>query len=76
MKNIKVLGSGCAKCEQTADFIRQIAQKEGKEVSVEKVTDPMQIMRYKVLSTPAVVLDEKVVHSGSIPKREQVLQWL
>jgi len=76
MNIIKVLGSGCAKCNQTMEFIKDIAQQEGVELEVLKVSDPMQIMKYKVLSTPAVVLDEKVVHSGSVPKREQVLKWL
>ena len=76
MKSIKVLGSGCAKCNQTADFIKEIAQQEGAEIDLQKVTDPMQIMQYKALSTPAVVVDEKLVHSGSIPKKEKILTWL
>ena len=76
MKSIKVLGSGCAKCNQTADFIKEIAQQEGAEIDLQKVTDPIQIMQYKALSTPAVVVDEKLVHSGSIPKKEKILTWL
>jgi len=76
MKVIKVLGSGCAKCSQTMDFIKEIAQQEGAEIEVEKVSDLAEIMKYKVMSTPAVVLDEKVVHTGSIPKKDQVLEWL
>ncbi len=76
MKSIKVLGSGCAKCNQTADIIKEIAQQEGAEIDLQKVTDPIQIMQYKALSTPAVVVDEKLVHSGSIPKKEKILTWL
>ena len=70
------MGSGCAKCNQTADIIKEIAQQEGAEIDLQKVTDPIQIMQYKALSTPAVVVDEKLVHSGSIPKKEKILTWL
>jgi len=76
MKIIKVLGSGCTKCNQTMDLIKEVAKQQGAEVEVEKVSEPAQIMQYKVLTTPAVVIDEKVVHSGSIPKKDQILQWL
>ncbi|MDX2471069.1 MAG: thioredoxin family protein [SAR324 cluster bacterium] len=76
MKLIKVLGSGCAKCNQTVEFIKEIAQQEGAEIELQKVTEPIQIMQYNVLSTPAIVIEEKVVHSGSIPKKEQILTWL
>tara|TARA_R110002167_G_scaffold110004_1_gene280181 strand:+ start:395 stop:628 length:234 start_codon:yes stop_codon:yes gene_type:complete len=76
MKNIKVLGSGCAKCVKTAELIEKIANEQGVSVSVSKETSPQVIMAYGVMSTPAVVVDENLVHSGSIPHREQVTQWL
>jgi glutaredoxin len=76
MKNILVLGSGCAKCTKTAEIIEKIAQEIDVKVSIKKETNPQVIMNYGVMSTPAVVINEKLVHSGSIPHRENVVKWL
>ena len=76
MKNILVLGSGCAKCTKTVDIIDKIAHEMDLNVSVKKETSPQVIMTYGVMSTPAVVVDEKLVHSGSIPHREDIVKWL
>ncbi len=76
MKNIKVLGSGCAKCSKTAASIEKIAGELGVAVTVSKETDPETIMNFGVMSTPAVVIDEQVVHSGSIPHRGDIESWL
>lgn len=76
MKTFEVLGTGCRKCVNTAARIEQIAQELGKEVEVVKVTDLPRIMAYQVMSTPAVAMDGKVVHSGSIPERDQIVSWL
>jgi len=76
MKNILVLGSGCAKCTKTAEVIEKIAQEININVSVKKETNPQVIMNYGVMSTPAVVINQKLVHSGSIPHRENVVKWL
>jgi glutaredoxin len=76
MKNILVLGSGCAKCTKTAETIEKIAGELDVQVAVTKETNPQVIMRYGVMSTPAVVINEKLVHSGSIPHRENVINWL
>ena len=76
MKIIKVLGSGCQKCNKTAELIKTLAEKEQVAVDLVKETRPEIIMQYGVMSTPAVVVDEKVVHTGSIPHTDQVLEWL
>jgi small redox-active disulfide protein 2 len=76
MKTIKVLGSGCTKCQKTAEMISRIAAESAVEVSVIKVTDPAVMMDYGVMSTPAVVVDEQLVHSGSIPHRADIEAWL
>ncbi|UTW12072.1 thioredoxin family protein [Marinobacterium rhizophilum] len=76
MKTFKVLGSGCSKCQKTAAFIEQVAADMGVEVQVAKETDPAVIMQYGVMSTPAVVADETLVHSGSIPLRGAIEGWL
>ncbi|MGL5392617.1 MAG: thioredoxin family protein [Shewanella sp.] len=76
MKNIKVLGSGCTKCTKTAEIIAAIAQEKGIEIALIKETNLEAIMNYQVMSTPAVVIDEKVVHWGSIPTRQLIETWL
>jgi small redox-active disulfide protein 2 len=75
MQHIKVLGSGCTKCVKTAELIEKLAKGEGVDVSVTKVTDPEIIMSYGVMSTPAVVVDETLVHSGSIPHAQEINSW-
>jgi small redox-active disulfide protein 2 len=76
MKNIKVLGPGCKNCETTANLIKLAAQQAGVEVSLEKVTDIAEIMAYGVMSTPGVVVDGKLVHTGGLPGPEQLRQWV
>lgn len=76
MKEIKVLGTGCAKCTKTVELIVKIAKELNIDVNVIKETNPEVIMEYGVMSTPAVIIDEVNVHSGSIPRREAVESWL
>jgi len=76
MKKIKVLGTGCAKCSKTADAISTIANELNIDVNVIKETNPEVIMSYGVMSTPAVIIDEVNVHSGSIPHRQSIELWL
>ena len=76
MKEIKVLGSGCTKCVKTAEFIQSVANDRGIVVNVVKETDPEAIMSYGVMSTPAVVVDNQLMHSGSIPDRKKIEDWL
>ena len=76
MKNIQVLGSGCTKCKKTAELIEETARKLDIAAQVTKVTDAQTIMDYGVMSTPAVVVDEQLVHSGSVPHSNEIEQWL
>ena len=76
MKTIKVLGSGCTKCRKTAELIEKLSSELGVEVAVLKETDVQVIMEYGVMRTPAVVVDEQLVHSGSIPSQGDVTSWL
>ncbi len=76
MKNIKVLGSGCAKCGTTVELVQQVAAERGVEIQLEKVQDFAEIAKYGVMSTPAVVVDGQVVHAGGIPPREKIAGWL
>ena len=74
--NIKVLGPGCAKCQQTEKIVKDAVAESGVAASVEKVTDVMEIAGYGVFGTPAVVVDGEVKSVGKIPKKEEVLGWL
>ncbi len=76
MKNIKVLGSGCANCQTTAKLIEETAGELGVEIELEKVEDIGQIMSYGVMSTPGVVIDGTVVHAGGVPDRKRIEDWL
>jgi small redox-active disulfide protein 2 len=76
MKNIKVLGSGCANCRTTLKLIEEVAQARGVAVDLEKVDDMAAILGYGVMSTPGVVIDGKVVHAGGVPDRKKVESWL
>ncbi|MBR7887413.1 thioredoxin family protein [Marinomonas sp. A79] len=76
MKIIKVLGSGCTKCKKAAELIEKVAAEQGVAVTVSKETDPQTIMSYGVMSTPAVVIDEVLVHTGSVPQEASVKEWL
>jgi small redox-active disulfide protein 2 len=76
MKNIKVLGTGCANCKRTLTLIEETAKAKGAEVELEKVEDIAAIMGYGVMSTPGVVIDGQVVHAGGVPDRRKVEEWL
>jgi glutaredoxin len=75
MKEVKVLRSGCNKCIKTAELIKNIAAENEVPVNIVKETSAEIIMQYGVLSTPAVVIDEVLVHSGSIPDKKKIQSW-
>ena len=76
MKNIKVLGTGCANCKTVAKLIMAVAEEKGIAIELEKVEEIREIMSFGILATPGVVVDGQVVHSGGIPSREKIEQWL
>ncbi|MDP2109064.1 MAG: thioredoxin family protein [Rhodocyclaceae bacterium] len=75
MKNIKILGTGCANCQNTYRLVTEVAQAKGEAIELEKVEDLQKIMGYGVMSTPGVVIDGKVVHAGGVPARSKVEGW-
>jgi small redox-active disulfide protein 2 len=75
MKTVKILGSGCKNCQLTAEIVEKAAASAGAEIELVKVTDAQAIMGYGVMKTPAVVIDEQVVHGGSVPKEEAAKAW-
>ena len=76
MIKIKVLGSGCANCKRLEAVVRQVVENEKIEAEIEKVTDFTKITQYPILSTPGLVINEKVVSSGRIPGIAEVTAWL
>lgn len=76
MKEIKVLGTGCANCKNTIALIEKIALAKGVAISLQKVEELKEIMGYGVMSTPGVVIDGKVVHAGGVPLPDKIEQWL
>ncbi len=73
---IKVLGPGCPKCQQTEKIVKEAVAEAGVDAQVEKITDIMKIMTYGVMGTPAVVVDGQVKSSGKVPKKEEVKNWI
>ncbi|MES2710516.1 MAG: thioredoxin family protein [Pseudomonadota bacterium] len=76
MKNVKVLGPGCKRCDAAVQMVKDAANKAGVEVTVEKVTDYGEIASYGIASTPGLVVDGKMVHAGGLPKVEDLARWI
>jgi small redox-active disulfide protein 2 len=76
MLNIKILGSGCANCKRLEATTRKVVDALGIDAEIEKVTEYAEIMKYPILSTPGLVINEKLVSAGRIPTEEQIESWL
>ena len=75
MKEIKVLGTGCANCRNTLKLVEEVAAAKGAVVQIEKVEDMASIVKAGVMSTPGVIIDGKIVHAGGVPDRKKVEGW-
>ncbi len=73
---IKVLGSGCKKCQTLEAKVRDLITANNIDAVVEKVSDINEMMNYNIMMTPALVVNEKVKSFGIIPKDDQLLKWL
>ena len=76
MRTIEVLGSGCPNCHRLAANAREAVAMAGVEAEVNHVTDPREIARRGVMSTPGLVIDGKVVSTGRIPSSGDIALWL
>ena len=74
--DIKVLGPGCKKCEDTAQNVKDAVAQSGVDAKVEKVTDLTEIAKYGVFGTPAVVIDGDVKSVGKVPPVDDIKTWL
>lgn len=76
MINIKVLGSGCPNCQRLEATVRRVVQAQGIEAQIEKVTDFAEMMKYAILATPGLVINEKLMAAGRIPPDKDIAAWL
>ena len=76
MLKIKILGSGCANCKRLETMTREVAGTLGLEAEFIKVTDHNDIMKYPILATPGLVVNEQLVSAGRIPSKTEIDGWL
>jgi small redox-active disulfide protein 2 len=74
--NIKVLGGGCRNCENLLAAVKEAVSEKGIEAEIEYVTDMSKIMEYGIMSTPALMVDNKVVSMGRVLKAKEVMKLL
>ena len=75
MKHVKILGTGCRNCQTTLKLVEEVARAQGVEIELEKVDQIQDIMQYRLMATPGVVIDEEVVHAGGVPDRKKIERW-
>lgn len=73
---IKVLGPGCARCQQTEKTVKEAVAEAGLDIKVEKISNVMEIAKYGVFGTPAVVVDGEVKSVGKVPEKEEIKSWI
>ena len=76
MLTIKVLGSGCANCKRVEQIVHKVVEEMALQAEIIKVTEYPEIMKYNVMSTPGLVINEKIVSTGRIPTPAEVTSWL
>ena len=76
MLTIKVLGSGCANCKRVEQIVHKVVEEMALQAEVIKVTEYPEIMKYNIMSTPGLVINEKIVSTGRIPTPAEVTTWL
>ena len=74
--DIKVLGTGCAKCNELEKLVKEAVAETGTPATVEKVGDFQEIARLGVFTTPALVVDGKIKAAGSVPAKKDIIAWL
>ena len=73
---IKILGTGCPKCQSMTSVVKDVVSVNHLDATIEKVEDIMEIMKFNVMTTPALVIDEEVTIKGRVPSKEEVLALL
>jgi small redox-active disulfide protein 2 len=73
---VQILGIGCTKCKTLEQKIRLLNDKYTLNLEIEKVTELQEIMKYGIMMTPGLVIDGVLKSAGSIPKDDQLLEWI
>jgi small redox-active disulfide protein 2 len=73
---IKILGAGCSKCKTLEELTRKVVKDNGIDASITKVEDIVEIMKFNIMTTPALVVNNKVVSKGRVPSVNEVKQFL
>jgi len=73
---IKILGTGCSKCKSLEEITRKVVKDNGINASIIKVEDIVEIMKFNIMTTPALVVDGKIVVKGRVPSAEEIKQFL
>lgn len=76
MVSVKILGTGCKKCLTLEARVRELVIQNGLDAEVEKVTDINKMIDYGIMMTPGLVVNDKVVSAGIIPKDDQIISWI
>jgi len=74
--DIKILGTGCPKCKTLEKLTREVVEQSGIDATITKVEDIVEIMKYGIMSTPALVVDEKVEIKGRVPSLDEIRKVL
>lgn len=73
---IKILGTGCAKCQRLEQLTREVVAELGVDAQFDHVRDMQAIMAYPVMTTPALVIDEEVMVFGRMPSKDEIAGWI
>lgn len=75
-RSIKILGTGCPKCKTMTSVVQDVIAEHSIDATVEKVEDIMEIMKFNVMTTPALVIDDVITIKGRVPSKDEVLSLL
>ncbi|MDC1276589.1 thioredoxin family protein [Algibacter sp.] len=75
-KVIKILGTGCPKCQSMTGVVKDVVSENDVDATIEKVEDIMEIMKFNIMSTPALVIDDLITIKGRVPTKDEVLALL
>lgn len=76
MTTIKILGTGCPKCQSMTRVVKDVVSENNIDATIEKVEDIMEIMKFNVMTTPALVIDDVITIKGRVPSKDEVLALL
>tara|TARA_R110002111_G_scaffold60230_8_gene100819 strand:+ start:854 stop:1090 length:237 start_codon:yes stop_codon:yes gene_type:complete len=75
-KVIKILGTGCPKCKSMTNVVKDVVKEHNIDATIDKVEDIIEIMKFNIMTTPALVIDDVVTIKGRVPSKDEVLKLL